>query len=151
MHHKCGYTHAMDGTNKVRVLAPRLISRDTEDTMQLGPREYKLTGYHRVQHQAHKPLNTMIRWTGGEQGSAAFQHLQPAGNYHRHRQGGAGLNPEGYQEAVSLSSTWKGPGMTDHGPDEPRPQRVACDGYGGDMDYTQNSARAHREPMEQSP
>ena len=46
MHHKCGYTHAMDGTNKVRVLAPRLISRDTEDTMQLGPREYKLTGYH---------------------------------------------------------------------------------------------------------
>ena len=112
MHHKCGYTHAMDGTNKVRVLAPRLISRDTEDTMQLGPREYKLTGYHRVQHQAHQPLNTMIRWTGGEQGSAAFQHLQPAGNYHRHRQGGAGLNPEGYQEAVSLSSTLKGPGMT---------------------------------------
>ena len=114
----------MDGTNKVRVLAPRLISRDTDDTMRLGPREYKLTGYHRVQHQAHQPLKTMIRWTGGEQGSAAFQHLQPAGNYHKHGQGGAGLNSEGYQEAVSLSSTWKGPGMTDHGPDEPRPQRV---------------------------
>ena len=36
---------------------------------------------------------------------------------------------------------------TDHCPDDPRPQMVAYDGYGGDMDYTQNSARAHREPL----
>ena len=42
---------------------------------------------------------------------------------------------------------WTGYDNTDHCPDEPRPQMVAYDGYGGDMDYTQNSARAHREPL----
>ena len=36
---------------------------------------------------------------------------------------------------------------TDQGLDEPRQQRMAHDGYAGAMGYTQNSVRAHRNPL----
>ena len=134
----------------LRYWPSRLISRNNEDTMQLGPRGDKLTETtrsssspasspptpkHHVQVDRPAGEQALTGWTPGRtlvnpednnwdinmtmsntRGRPGFrrpfQDLRPAGNDHRHRQGGTGLKHAGYQENVSLSSTWKEPGMT---------------------------------------
>jgi hypothetical protein len=77
-----------------------------------------------------------------DRGSGASRHLRPTDKDHRRYQEGA---LSGYQEAVGPSSTWRGPDMTHrHCPEKNRPERVGRGEQEGDMEHTQDSARAQR-------